>query len=90
MNILAFLIVVYALVMILLHVFTGKNLKTWHEQPDSRIGRWFPPRLADRGTVLALGTGGLVSVGILGIDGTGSRVCSNPPRHLGSERTQRQ
>lgn len=48
MNILAFLVAVYALVMILLHVFTGKILKTWHEQPGSRISRWFPPRLALR------------------------------------------
>ena len=48
MNVLAFLIVVYALIMILLHVFTGKILKPWHEQPGSRISRWFPPRRALR------------------------------------------
>jgi len=48
MNILAFLIAIYALVMILLHVFTGKILKTWREQPGSRISRWCPPRLALR------------------------------------------
>jgi len=48
MNVLAFLIVVYALVMILLHVSTGRILKIWQEQPGARISRWFPPRRALR------------------------------------------
>ena len=48
MKILAFVVVVYALVMILLHVSSGKILKIWQERPGARISRWFPPRRALR------------------------------------------
>ena len=46
MRILGLVIAVYAPVMLLIHVSTGKILRAWNEQPDSRISRWFPPRRA--------------------------------------------
>lgn len=48
MKILAFLIAIYTLLMLLIHVSTSKILKAWDEQPDSWISRWFPSRLALR------------------------------------------
>ena len=48
MKILALLIAVYAPVMLLIHVSTGKILKAWNKQPDSGISLWFPPQRALR------------------------------------------
>jgi len=48
MRILALLIAIYAPVMLLIHVSTGRILRAWNEQPDSRISRWFTPRRALR------------------------------------------
>jgi len=48
MKILALLIAIYAPLMLLIHVSTGRILEAWNEQPDSRISRWFPPRCALR------------------------------------------
>ena len=48
MKIPALLIAVYTPVMLLIHVSTGKILRAWNEQPDSRISRWFTPRCALR------------------------------------------
>lgn len=48
MRTLALVITIYAPVMLLIHLSTGKILKAWNEQPDSRISRWFPPRRALR------------------------------------------
>ena len=48
MRILALLIVIYVPAMLVIHVSTGKILRAWDEQPDSLIGRWFPPRRALR------------------------------------------
>jgi hypothetical protein len=48
MKILAIIITLYAPVMLLIHVSTGKILRAWNEQPESRISRWFTPRRALR------------------------------------------
>ena len=48
MRILALVIAVYTPVMLLIHVSTGRILRAWNEQPDSRISRWFTPRRALR------------------------------------------
>jgi len=48
MKILALLVAIYAPVMLLIHLSTGKILKAWNEQSDSWINRWFPPRRALR------------------------------------------
>ena len=48
MRILALVIILYAPLMLLIHVSTGKILRAWNAQPDSRISRWFTPRRALR------------------------------------------
>jgi len=48
MRILALIISIYALVMLLIHVSTGRILRTWNERPDSWISRLFTPRRALR------------------------------------------
>lgn len=48
MKILALLIVIYAPVMLLIHVSTGKILEAWNSHPGSWISRRFPPRRALR------------------------------------------
>jgi len=48
MKILVLAIAIYAPVMLLIHVSTGKILRAWNEQPSSSISRWFPPRRALR------------------------------------------
>jgi len=44
MNALALVIAIYAPLMLVLHVFTGKILSAWRKAPDSRISRWFTAR----------------------------------------------
>jgi hypothetical protein len=44
MKILAFLVSVYAPLMLLIHVSTEKILTAWNEQPDFWIRLWFPPQ----------------------------------------------
>lgn len=48
MRTLALVITIYTPVMLLIHVSTGRILRAWNEQPDSRISRWFTPRRALR------------------------------------------
>ena len=48
MKILALVIAIYAPVMLLIHLSTGKILRAWSEQPASWISRWFPARRALR------------------------------------------
>ena len=48
MKIFALVIALYAPVMLLIHLATGKILRAWKEQPASWISRWFPPRRALR------------------------------------------
>lgn len=48
MRVLGLFVAIYAPVMLLIHVSTGKILEAWNEQPDSWISRWFPPGRALR------------------------------------------
>ena len=48
MKILALLVAIYAPLMLLVHVSTGKILEAWNEHPGSWISRRFPARSALR------------------------------------------
>lgn len=48
MKIVAFLIAIYTLVMLSIHVSTGKVLRAWATYPCSWISRWLPLRRALR------------------------------------------
>lgn len=48
MKILAFVVIAYTLVMLLIHVSTGKILKAWNGPAGSLIKRRFPPQRALR------------------------------------------
>lgn len=48
MKILALLVAIYAPVMLLIHVSTGKILTAWNGKPESWISRRFPARRALR------------------------------------------
>lgn len=48
MRVLGLFVAIYAPVMLLIHVSTGRILEAWNGQPDSWISRWFPPGRALR------------------------------------------